>query len=81
MFASVTPMLSKFQLQRHRSIGGKSGTTIFLSNLAYGAALGTITYVIIMFTAKKEEDTIIRTEIPCLVWAAISLVLLIMTVL
>lgn len=55
--------------------------TIFLSNLAYGAALGTITYVLIMFTAKKEEDTIIRTEIPCLVWAAISLVLLIMTIL
>jgi xanthine/uracil/vitamin C permease (AzgA family) len=61
-----------------------AGTLLF-SNLACGVALGTITYVITELTRKKEEgeegNVITRIGIPCMVWAVVSLILLVMTIL
>ena len=55
--------------------------TFLLSNLAAGAALGTVTYVLVTLTAKKEEGDerklLERIGVPQLVWCAVSLVLLI----
>lgn len=56
--------------------------TFLLSNLAAGAALGTIVYVLVTLTARKNEKEsrglIARIGVPQLVWCAVSAALLIM---
>ena len=58
--------------------------TFLLSNLAAGAALGTVCYVITALAEKKEEgDTrslLCRIGIPQLVWCAVSVILLMLMV-
>ena len=58
--------------------------TLLLSNLAAGAALGTVCYVITALAEKKEEgDTrslLCRIGIPQLVWCAVSVILLMLMV-
>lgn len=56
--------------------------TFLLSNLAAGAALGTVSYVLVTLTARKAEKDgrglLKRIGIPQLVWCVVSLALLIM---
>lgn len=61
-----------------------AGTFLF-SNLAVGAAVGTVCYVICMFTAKGEEgetrSLLNRIGVPQLIWCAVSVALLVLMVL
>ncbi len=54
--------------------------TLLLSNLAAGAALGTVCYVITALAEQKEKEDVRslpgRIGIPQLVWCAVSVILL-----